>query len=53
MTFPDDFKVLGSRRDQQLQLGNAVPPLLAAVVTRAVGNELSRLGATPAIPLAA
>ena len=53
MSFPDDFKVLGSRRDQQLQLGNAVPPLLAAVVTRAVAIELSRLGATPAIPLAA
>lgn len=53
MSFPDDFKVLGSRRDQQLQLGNAVPPLLAAVVTRAVANELSRLGATPAVPLAA
>jgi DNA (cytosine-5)-methyltransferase 1 len=53
MTFPDDFKVLGSRRDQQLQLGNAVPPQLAAVVTRAVANELSRLGAMPVIPLAA
>jgi len=53
MTFPDDFTVLGSRRDQQLQLGNAVPPQLAAVVTRAVANELSRLGAKPSIQLAA
>lgn len=53
MTFPDDFTVLGSRRDQQLQLGNAVPPRLAAVVTRAVADELWRLGATPAIRLAA
>ena len=25
MTFPDDFIVCGSRRDQQLQLGNGVP----------------------------
>lgn len=35
MTFPDDFDVLGARRQQQLQLGNAVPPLLGeAVATR-------------------
>jgi DNA (cytosine-5)-methyltransferase 1 len=53
MTFPDDFVVLGSRRDQQLQLGNAVPPQLAAVVTRAVAEELARLGGAQAIPLAA
>jgi DNA (cytosine-5)-methyltransferase 1 len=32
MTFPDDFIVCGNRRDQQLQLGNAVPPLLARKV---------------------
>ena len=30
MTFPDGFVVCGTRRDQQLQLGNAVPPLLAS-----------------------
>jgi DNA (cytosine-5)-methyltransferase 1 len=53
MTFPDDFVVLGSRRDQQLQLGNAVPPQLAAVITRAVFRDLGRLGAAPAVPLAA
>jgi DNA (cytosine-5)-methyltransferase 1 len=44
MTFPDDFIVLGSRRDQQLQLGNAVPPLLGEQVSRAIRTELERLG---------
>ena len=53
MTFPDDFTVLGSRRDQQLQLGNAVPPRLAEAVIGAVGNELARLGAAPPLALAA
>jgi DNA (cytosine-5)-methyltransferase 1 len=45
MTFPDDYVVLGSRRDQQLQLGNAVPPKLAEAVARSLGEELFRLGA--------
>jgi DNA (cytosine-5)-methyltransferase 1 len=54
MTFPDEFEVLGTRREQQLQLGNAVPPLLGQVVAEAVAGELSRVGvATPALPLAA
>jgi DNA (cytosine-5)-methyltransferase 1 len=44
MGFPDDFVVLGSRRDQQLQLGNAVPPPFAEVVARAIAVELLRLG---------
>ena len=46
MTFPDDFVVCGSRRDQQLQLGNAVPPRLGQVVAHALRLELERLGAT-------
>lgn len=45
MTFPDEFVVLGSRREQQLQLGNAVPPKLAEAVARSVADELKRLGA--------
>lgn len=45
MTFPDEFVVLGSRREQQLQLGNAVPPQLGAVVAGAIAGELERLGA--------
>jgi DNA (cytosine-5)-methyltransferase 1 len=48
MTFPDAFTVGGSRREQQLQLGNAVPPLLARVVADAIASELSRLGASDA-----
>jgi DNA (cytosine-5)-methyltransferase 1 len=48
MTFPDDFNVLGSRREQQLQLGNAVPPLLAEKVAGAIADELRRVGAAAA-----
>jgi DNA (cytosine-5)-methyltransferase 1 len=54
MTFPDGFEVLGTRRERQLQLGNAVPPLLGQVVAEAVADELIRLGAAaPKLPLAA
>jgi DNA (cytosine-5)-methyltransferase 1 len=53
MAFPDDFIVAGSRRDQQLQLGNAVPPPLGEVVARAVRQELERLGARPGLAVAA
>ena len=45
MTFPDDFDVLGTRREQQLQLGNAVPPRLAQVIAQRMASELERLGA--------
>ena len=44
MGFPDDFDVHGSRREQQLQLGNAVPPRLGEVVAKAIVAELERLG---------
>jgi DNA (cytosine-5)-methyltransferase 1 len=53
MTFPDDYFVCGSRRDQQLQLGNAVPPLLGERVARKVANELGRLESADHVPLAA
>ncbi len=33
-TFPDDFVIVGSRRSAQVQLGNAVPPLLGEHVAR-------------------
>jgi DNA (cytosine-5)-methyltransferase 1 len=45
MTFPDDYVVCGNRRQQQLQLGNAVPSLLARRVADRVGAELERLAA--------
>lgn len=45
MEFPDEFVVCGSRRDQQLQLGNAVPPRLGQVVAHALSAELARLEA--------
>jgi len=43
MTFPDRFVVCGNRRDQQLQLGNAVPPLLAERLLRQLAAELQRV----------
>jgi DNA (cytosine-5)-methyltransferase 1 len=33
-TYPDDFELVGSRSSVQAQLGNSVPPLLAAQVVR-------------------
>ncbi len=53
MTFPDEYVVCGTRRDQQLQLGNAVPPLLAQRVAEQIAAELGRLGAIEAFPVAA
>lgn len=53
MTFPDDYVVCGTRRDQQLQLGNAVPPLLGEQVARQVAGELDRIGAPTSVSLAA
>ncbi|MGA2164641.1 MAG: DNA cytosine methyltransferase [Solirubrobacteraceae bacterium] len=53
MTFPDGYVVLGSRRDQQLQLGNAVPPKLGYVVADALADELVRLGAVGTLAAAA
>ncbi len=54
MTFPDEFEVLGSRREQQLQLGNAVPPQLGSAVAEALARELWRLQTgRPALAVAA
>ena len=35
-TFPDEYEVVGSRRSAQVQIGNAVPPLLAEQVVAAL-----------------
>jgi DNA (cytosine-5)-methyltransferase 1 len=53
MTFPDQYSVCGNRREQQLQLGNAVPPQLARIVAARIADELTRLGAATPLPLAA
>lgn len=53
MAFPDDFVILGGRREQQLQLGNAVPPPLGQVVASAIAAELDRVGAAAPAQLAA
>jgi len=47
MTFPDGFEILGTRRERQLQLGNAVPPKLAQIVAGAIARELDRLESSP------
>lgn len=41
-TFPDDHTVAGSRRAAQVQLGNAVPPALAALVAGQLGALTQR-----------
>lgn len=50
MTFPDDFVMLGHRRDRQLQLGNAVPPLLGRLVADGLREALSAADAVDAPP---
>jgi DNA (cytosine-5)-methyltransferase 1 len=35
-TFPDEHVIVGTRRSAQVQIGNAVPPLLAEHVARAL-----------------
>ncbi|MFN8160884.1 MAG: DNA cytosine methyltransferase [Solirubrobacterales bacterium] len=52
MTFPDEFEVLGARREQQLQLGNAVPPKLGEAVASAIADELRRLSDAERLELA-
>lgn len=40
MSFPDDFKIVGTRADIQRQLGNAVPVELGKAVVRALMEQL-------------
>jgi len=39
-SFSDDFEILGSKTSQYKQIGNAVPPLLAYEVARAIKKAL-------------
>jgi len=52
MTFPDRFQILGTRREQQLQLGNAVPPDLGKAVASAIADELAHVEGAPSAELA-
>ena len=47
-SFPDSFRFRGSRIEIAGQIGNAVPPLLAAAVARSVGQILARRVGTAA-----
>jgi DNA (cytosine-5)-methyltransferase 1 len=56
--FPDDFKLAGSRRDIQLQIGNSVPPLLVTRIAEAIrdqltSGEITGMGSGRQVPLAA
>ena len=42
-TFPDDWSLAGTVEQQWRQIGNAVPPLLAEQVGRALGEQLQSL----------
>jgi DNA (cytosine-5)-methyltransferase 1 len=44
--FPDAYRFVGSRSEKNLQIGNAVPPTLGAVVGTAIANSLSHRRAT-------
>jgi DNA (cytosine-5)-methyltransferase 1 len=48
-TFTDDYEIVGSRRSAQIQIGNAVPPLLA----EQIGSSLAKLASGERVSLTA
>jgi DNA (cytosine-5)-methyltransferase 1 len=47
-TFPDDYEIVGSRRSAQVQIGNAVPPVLAERIATSLAQG-NRQDAQPAL----
>lgn len=43
MSFPDSFRIEGSRQDIQRQLGNAVPPEMGKAIVRALMRQMGYL----------
>ena len=41
-TFPDNFVFDGTRISQQMQVGNAVPPLLARALAKTIKKQLKK-----------
>lgn len=54
-SFPDDHRFMGTQEEVAAQIGNAIPPLLAAAVARsgrqALGNSAAAYKAIPFLPL--
>jgi DNA (cytosine-5)-methyltransferase 1 len=53
MSFPDDFKIAGTRADVQRQLGNAVPLGLGKAVVRSLMSQLGYLQQDEGLPAVA
>lgn len=41
-SFPDDFRFIGNKGSQMKQVGNAVPPLLAAAIAGVIMKDINR-----------
>ena len=39
-SFPDDFRFVGNKGSQMKQVGNAVPPLLAAAIAKEILKDI-------------